>query len=536
MINRTGLSFMTPPMVSATILSHAGRCSKLSCEMISRRAMLGSVAAARPQSVPRGGREPNFLFILADDHAGYVLGCDGNRAALTPNLDRLASQGVRFSAHHCNSPVCTPSRQSFFTGRLPHAAGVTVLSIPLAADSPTIARQFRKAGYRTAVFGKMHFNRPAEPGLHGFDVVMTEGEITRAWNAVVRPRPVPGDILTKPAQWRPFRGPARIWLNAGKLPLARLDEEARGTYIARQAIQYLEENRDRRFALWTSFQEPHSPFDFPVEDRRLFEAARFPVPRIGPRDRGQIPKVFRDLNDDDKRGIIAAYYTSVAFLDRNAGRVLRALRRLGLEENTLVVYMSDHGYDLGQHGRFEKHCGYEPALRVPLIMRHPGKIRIGVVRDLTEHIDVPATIVDMMGLDPLPVTHGRSLRPYLEGRRVEKPRDHIFSEYLENEEAYVKTSRWKYILCSGKRARQDGYETDDPIPGRYRRLFDLKNDPGEFNDVAVSHPDLVARFEGLMLDRFRDTHPDREREPQRLSREEAIEYYLHPRDAAPPGR
>ena len=498
-----------------------------------RRILLRGIAGAAglPRLRAQARRKPNFLFILADDHAGYVLGCDGNHQAQTPNLDRLASQGTRFAAHHCNSPVCTPSRQSFLTGQLPHAAGVTLLGTPLAADKPTLARQFQRAGYRTAVFGKMHFNRPAEPGLHGFDVMMTENEITRAWNAEVKPRPVPQGIPTKPAQWRPFRDPARTWLNADNLPFARYDEEARGTYIARQAIRYLEENRGAPFALWTSFQEPHSPFDFPVEDRDRFALASFAAPKVGPEDGWQIPNVFRDLTDADKRGIAAAYYTSVAFLDRNVGRVLDALRRLSLEEDTLVVYMADHGYDLGQHGRFEKHCGYEPALRVPLIVRFPGRVRQGVIGDLTEHVDVPATVVDLMGLDPLPVLHGQSLRPYLEGRRMENRRDHVFSEYLENEEAFIKTPDWKYIFCSGRRARKDGYETADPTPGRYRRLFDLRADGGEFHDVAKRHPDLVAKFEGVMLDRFRLTHPDREREPQRLSREEATEYYLRPRDA-----
>jgi len=499
---------------------------------ISRRALIGGAVSLAAQT----RRKPNFLFILADDHAGYVLGCDGNREARTPNLDRLASEGVRFAAHHCNSPVCTPSRQSFLTGQMPHAAGVTVLATPLALDKPTLAKQFKKAGYQTAVFGKMHFNRPAEPGLHGFDIAMTEDEITKAWKAEVRPRAVSDGVRAKPEQWRPFKDPARIWLDAEKLPLARYDEDARGTYIARKAIRYLEENRGRQFALWTSFQEPHSPFDFPVEDRDLFAASKFRVPRVGPEDAWQIPKIFRDLSDDDKRGIAAAYYTSVAYLDRNVGRVLDALRRLRLEEDTFVVYMADHGYSLGQHGRFEKHCGYEPALRVPLIIRYPGKVRTGVVRNLTEHIDVPATIVDMMGLDPLPVMHGQSLRPYLEGRTLEgtameHPRDHIFSEYLGNEEAYIKTVDWKYIFCSGKRARKDGYEIDNPTPGRYRRLYDLRNDPDEFTDVTQKHPELVAKFEGLMLDRFRATHPDREKEPQRLATAEAIEFYLRPRDA-----
>jgi hypothetical protein len=135
-----------------------------------------------------------------------------------------------------------------------------------------------------------------------------------------------------------------------------------------------------------------------------------------------------------------------------------------------------------------------------------------------------------MGLDALPVSHGQSLRPYLEGRPGEQPREFIFSEYLENEEAFIRTPEWKYIFCSGKRARKDGYETETPTPGRYRRLYDLTADPGEFTDVAAKRPDVVGRLESLMLDRFRATHPDREREPQRLSREESIEFYLRPRD------
>lgn len=433
-------------------------------DSISRRTALSTLAGAslaRPQAA---ARKPNFLFILADDHAGYVMGCDGNSRARTPNLDKLATEGARFSAHHCNSPVCTPSRQSFFTGQLPHAVGVTVLSTPLAIGKPTLAKQFQTAGYRTAVFGKMHFNRPGSPGLHGFDIAETEDVITRGWLANVRPAPIPAGSRTKPAAWRPFKDPASVWLNSETLPFARRDADMRGTYIASRAIQYLEENQTRPFALWTSFQEPHSPFDFPLEDAARFDPARFPVPRVGPQDPAQIPLIFRDLSDEQKRGIAAAYYASTSFLDRNVGRVLDALKRLRLDGNTFVVYMADHGYSLGQHGRFEKHCGFEPALRVPLIMRFPGRIRTGAISHLTEHIDVPATITDVMDLPPLPGSHGQTLRPYLEGREVDAPRDHIFSEYLENEEAYIKTKQWKYIFCTGKRARTDGYLTDRPTP------------------------------------------------------------------------
>jgi choline-sulfatase len=280
-----------------------------------------------------------------------------------------------------------------------------------------------------------------------------------------------------------------------------------------------------------SFQEPHSPFNFPIDDTGRYDAAQFPVPAVGPEDAWQIPLIFRDLSPQEKQGIIASYYTSVAFLDRNIGVVLDALRRLNLERDTLVVYMADHGYDLGQHGRFEKHCCYDPALRVPLIMRFPGRIKRGVVHDFTESVDVAPTILDVLGGEPLPVMHGHSLRPYLEGSRPAAPRDHIFSQYLENEEACVRTERHKFILCSGKRKRTDGYETENPTPGRYIRLYDVKRDPGEFTDIAAKEPEVVARLQKLMLDRFRNTHPEAEQLPKGLDERESIEWFLRPRDA-----
>ena len=498
----------------------------------SRRSVLASFAAAPiVLAQKRSRRKANFLFILADDHAGYVLGCDGNSQARTPNIDRFATEGTRFSAHHCNSPVCTPSRQALLTGQLPHAAGVTVLGTPLAMNKPTLATQFQQAGYHTAVFGKMHFNRPGTPGMHGFEIAETEDRIGQEWAGNAARRTVPENVRTKP-KWRPFVDPARIWLNADKLPFPALEADMKGTLIADKAIAYMEQQRrEEPFALWVSFQEPHSPYDFPVEDRVRFDAAKFAVPPIGPEDAGQIPLIFRDLLDSEKQGIIAAYYTSVSFVDRNIGRVLDALRRLNLEDDTFVVYTADHGYCLGQHGRFEKHCGYEPALRVPLIMRYPGRVRQDVVTDLTEHVDVTATIVDMLGLSSLPEQHGQSLRPYLEGGRVAKPRDHVFSEYLENEEAYIKTKDWKYVFCSGKRARKDGYQTDRPTPGRYERLYDLKHDPGEFTNVATRHQKTAAKLAALLLERFRATHPESKLEPVGLSPEVAIEFYLRPRDA-----
>ncbi|MCS7026101.1 MAG: sulfatase-like hydrolase/transferase [Bryobacteraceae bacterium] len=503
--------------------------------MLTRRDWLAASASSlspltgtQKQTPRRRAKQPNFLFLIADDHAAYVMGADGDRQAVTPHLDQLAAQGARFAAHYCNSPVCTPSRQSFFTGQMPSTVGVTRLPTPLNPDKPTLAKQFKQAGYRTAVIGKMHFNRRASPGLHGFDYLITERELAADWNKNVRPRPIPQEIRTKPA-WRPFRDPARIWLNADKLPYPRYEQDMKAAYQVRLAEQFLEENRQTPFALWVSFHEPHSPFDFPVELRSKFDPKTFHPPRVGPEDGWQIPKIFRDLTEEDKQGILAAYYTSVFYLDQNLGRLLEKLRRLNLEENTLVVYTADHGYDLGHHGRFEKHCGWDPALRVPVIWRYPGKIRPGVIHDLTEHLDLAPTVVDLLDLEPLPIQHGRSLRPYFENRKIQ-PRPYIFSQYLENEEAYVRTHRWKLIYGSGKRARGDGYETDHPTPGRYVRLYDLQADPDEFTNVAERFPGLVAELEQILLDRFRSTHPEADQEPPNSDREAILDWYLRPRD------
>ncbi len=496
--------------------------------MLSRRTALTTLVSA--PLVRAQATKPNFLFIIADDHAGYVLGADGNRQAETPNLDRLASEGARFALHHCNQPVCTPSRQSFLTGQMPCMAGVTVLKTPLDENKPTLAKQFQKAGYHTAVFGKMHFNRPSKPGLHGFETMMTEQDINREWSKKPIKTP-PTDLKAKP-KWQPFKDPSRIWLNADKLPFPRYYEDMRGTFTLRQAQQFLKTERPNPFALWVSFPEPHSPFDFPIEWTPKYDKAKFKAPIIGPEDAWQIPNIFRNLSEEDRQGIIASYYTSVNYLDKNVGELLETLRAQGLDDNTYVVYMADHGYMLGHHGRIEKHCCYDQALRVPLIMRYPGKIKKGqVVTQFTEHIDVPATITDMMGLERLPIQHGESLRPYLEGKKPAKVRDHIFSQYLENEEACIRTERWKFIECTGKRARTDGYETDKPTPGHYIRLYDLKADPGEFTDVAAKHPDVVEKLRGLMLARYRATHPEAAQEPKGAKPEESVAFYLRPRDA-----
>ena len=157
--------------------------------------------------------------------------------------------------------------------------------------------------------------------------------------------------------------------------------------------------------------------------------------------------------------------------------------------------MADHGYSLGQHGRFEKHCCYDPALRVPLIMRWPGRIARGVVTDFTESVDVGPTILDLLGAERFDIQHGQSLRAYVGGQARGETHGKRFSASISKTRKRACGPReWKFVQCSGQRARTDGYITDNPTPGRYYRLFDLKADPGEFHNVADQHPELVKKF------------------------------------------
>ena len=192
-------------------------------------------------------RKPNLLFLMADDHARYVLRCEGNGRAVTPNLDRLAAEGsavwaplLQLSRLHTLPPV------HFHGDSCRHAAGVTVLSTPLSEEKPTLAKQLAEAGYQTAVFGKMHFNRPGRPGLHGLATAVTEDVVMQQWKAEAPAQTVPSGIHTKPP-WHPFKDPASVWLNSDKLPYPRYYEGMRSTWVVEQASKYLEDHKDSPF-------------------------------------------------------------------------------------------------------------------------------------------------------------------------------------------------------------------------------------------------------------------------------------------------
>jgi choline-sulfatase len=284
-----------------------------------------------------------------------------------------------------------------------------------------------------------------------------------------------------------------------------------------------------------SFYEPHSPFHFPDGWAGRFRADQFSAFPISDPDRRQQPEIFAPLSEDDVKGIQAAYFTSLSFVDSRIGRLIEALDQSGLSRNTLVVYVGDNGYMLGQHGRFEKHCFYEQAVRIPLVMRWPGHVESGrTVSQLVEMVDIMPTVLHLMNLPVPPDLQGIDLVPMLEKKPGAKAHDFVFSEYLENEEAMVRSDRYKLIVCTGRRLRQDGYRTAEPwrLPGPYMRLYDEVADPEETTDLSddPAHASVKEDLLERMYERMTTTRDGLEPVPPGLSRLETIHWCLVPRD------
>ena len=566
-------------MISLSSFANANSRSVVS---VSRWLILFVVTCA-PAAVANddgGERLPNILIICADDHAAYVTGAYGNRIVRTPNIDRLAAGGIVFERAYCNSPVCTASRQSFLTGRYPRTIGVTRLETPLPEGEVTMADTLRAAGFDTAAIGKMHFNSDL---AHGFDMRVDLPDYRR-WLAEQKSqvsglKPQASDVQPP---WRPFRDPANVWLNSECRPMDLGEARMDGTYFAQRAAEFLLAHGskslaqnglgeggspgkrraegdspilppgqdkigtvpDKPFYLVVSLYEPHSPFRFPLEFSGRHRASEFPVPAVGPEDDGQIPAVFRDLTDAQKQGIAAAYYTSVEFMDHCVGVVLDALDRSGKASNTLVIFLGDHGYMLGQHGRFEKHTSYEEAVRVPLVMRLPERIaagrRTGVFVEL---VDLVPTVYELCGAKPAASPQGRSLsRVLLDG--AAKHREHVIVEYAPNEEVMIRDERWKLVYERGVERRTDGYDTARPLVPHRFRLYDLDRDPQEMKSVArePANAATVKRLTDLVVEHLVRTARQPELIPQGADAMTVLDFCVQSRDlgragpAAPEGK
>ena len=446
-----------------------------------------SLAAALPvsgQSPP--GRRPNVLLIMADD-LNNDLGTYGHPIVKSPNLDRLAARGVRFDRAYTQFPLCSPSRVSLLTGLRPDTTRIYDLQTDfrkIIPDVVTLPQMFRRNGYFVARVGKIyHYGNPGQIGTSGLDD-------PASWEQFVNPKGVDKDEETKLTNLTPDRqlGSALAYY-ASPAP----DEEHTDGKVAAEAIALIEKNRDRPFFIGAGFYRPHCPF---IAPRKYFD--QYPLDTVAapspPRDSALPPAAwFTDpphwgIGEQAQRESIRAYYASISFLDANVGRLLDALDRLGLADHTIVVFISDHGYHLGDQGSWMKQTLFERSARAPLIIAAPRITSKGrSTSRIVEFLDVYPTLAELTSLSPPDGLHGRSLVPLLENPAANWDRaaltqvrrgaaDSAFMGYS------IRTEKWRYTEWErGKR----GVE-----------LYDEGADPNELKNLAADpkHSSLVSEM------------------------------------------
>ena len=473
----------------------------------------------------------NVVIILADDHTRMVTGCYGNNTISTPNIDRLAGEGVLFDWAYCNSPICVASRASLMTGKYPHTTVTNLLFTPFDADkNTTIAEHLRRQGVKTGIFGKNHNNAWVWGELYkegmpdyGFDVRIEDGNYQNHIKANGK-RAVPESVITYSSE--------TDGMNAKCLPHSYYDADAPGTFYANEAARFIAENKDKPFFVWYASNEPHQPFAFPVEFAGKYNPTNMPLPTGNDDDNRWVPESFQSLTDNERRGIIAAYYTSTEFMDKNVGIVLDAITANGLDENTLIIYISDNGYLLNDHRRFEKHTMWEEAVHQPLIIKAGSRFEKGVRRDaMVEYVDIVPTILNVLGSKPLKEAQGVSLLPVLTGKKSEV-KEFSYSFYLEDNLAMVVNKKWKYIFHTGARDLGIGYATGYGPAGITHFLYDLENDPQETTNLAgkAEYKEAFNQMRSQLLRHFEQNHPDGKKAPANLTDDGKLVWFCEPRD------
>lgn len=431
--------------------------------MVTRREFCAAPAFLRTLSKSK----PNLLLLMSDQHRADWVGCDGNRAVKTPNLDRLAAEGVRFRHAYSSTPTCTPARAGLLTGMSPWRHGLLGYGRVADAYAAEMPRILSNAGYHTLGIGKMHWT--PQRHLHGFHQTILDES---------------GRVES-----RDFRSDYRAWF-ASEAP--NLDPDATGigfndytakpyvlperlhptTWTADTAVRFLDTyQRPEPFFLKVSFARPHSPYDPPQRFWDQYKDADLPKAQRGkwadkyrPRNSQRDDIWHGDVGEDLVRRARIGYSGSVSFMDEQLGRVLAALDKRGWMEDTLIIYLSDHGDMTGDHFLWRKSYAYQASARIPMLLRGPGAPR-GTVSE------VPVEIRDI--LPTFAAAAGASLPDACDGQSLLQAKREWID--LEHDVCYDKTNhwnaladgRWKYIYHAFDGAEQ---------------LFDLVNDPHELNE------------------------------------------------------
>lgn len=436
-------------------------------------------------------KKPNFLFVQADQLAARMLPTYGNQVSKTPNIDRLATQGVVFEHAYCNYPLCAPSRFSMISGLLATHAGAYDNGAEFPAALPSFAHYLRLLGYQTSVSGKMHFIGPDQ--LHGFEERLTT-DIYPAdfnWTANWSNASTDGGSERLLAAAGEVNGLLRSGIYERTIQLDYDDEVA---FRATRKIHDLARSDDERpFCLFVSFTHPHDPFAIPRRywDRYRHEDIDMPAIPAMPRDEldphsqrlyDHIGAAEAAMNGEEVRVARHAYYGAVSYVDDQLGQLQEALQVAGFADNTIIIFLADHGEALGERGLWFKRSFFDCAMQIPLIVSAPSLLPPSRCEDNVSLIDIFPTVIDLAdpenGLASIETTYdGRSLCPLMRGDDEQEPTYVIAELTGEGSEApavMVMDGPFKYIYC----------ETDPP------QLYDRSVDPNEKMNIT-GHEDLT---------------------------------------------
>jgi len=448
-----------------------------------------SAFAAAPRSASVPSRPPNFVIILTDDQGYADVGVFGAKGFKTPNLDRMAQEGIRFTDFHVAQPVCSASRAALLTGCYPSRVGIMGALGPrsrigLNPDEVTLAELVKARGYATAMLGKWHLGDRLEflPTRQGFDEYFG--------------LPYSNDMWPDHPEAKPGTYPPLPLFDADRIvnpDVTSADQCQLTTWYTQRAVDFIERNRARPFLLYVAHSMPHVPLH--VSDQ---------------------------FKGRSKRGL---YGDVIMELDWSVGEILAALKRHNLDRDTLVVFLSDNGpwLSYGDHagsaGRFREGKGtsWEGGTRVPFIARWPGRIPAGrVCREPAMTIDLFPTIARLAHA-PLPTRpiDGLDIGPLLSGERgARNPHEAYFFYYGQNELQAVRSGRWKLVLPHTYRTLGDQPSAHGGMPVPYRQvklaepeLYDLQRDPGERRNVASGQPEMLRRLQAL-AEQARATYGD----------------------------
>lgn len=418
----------------------------------------------------------NVLFIISDDLTSTALSCYGNKVCQTPNIDRLAARGVRFTRAYCQGTYCGPSRASFMSGYYPHATGVLGYISPRKAigNRATWAQHFKNSGYHTARVSKIfHMGVPGgiEKGDDGADDPISWSERFNSqgpeWKA-----PGVGETLEgNPDGKKPVvGGNTFVVVAADGDDLVHSDGRT-----AANACELIQQYKDRRFFLGVGFVRPHVPFVAPKPYFAPFPHEEMGLPEKIEGDWDDIPKAGinyktsknMQMNVERQKKAVAGYYASVAYMDAQVGKVTSALQQAGLEQNTIVIFTSDHGYHLGEHDFWAKVSLHEESALVPLIICVPGK-QPAVCHSFAELLDLYPTVASLCGLEVPARLQGKNLAPLLDDPSA-KVRDAAFC--VNGRGFLIREERWAYIQYGENGAKGN-------------ELFDMEQDPKQYNNLA----------------------------------------------------